>query len=158
MEAVDARAEEFLALMRAVGALHRSLHDVGDAVAASANQSRARSTCLQQIAGGPRTVADIGERLGLARQGVQRVADLLVADGLATYTDNPRHRRAKLLMLTAAGERALATMDAAHRRWVADTAPELVPLRLPELTDHLDAVRHAVDAARRPDSRSAERS
>ncbi|MGH3586006.1 MAG: MarR family winged helix-turn-helix transcriptional regulator, partial [Pseudonocardia sp.] len=126
------------------------LHTVGEAVAAPAGQSRARSACLQQIAGEPRTVADIAERLGLARQGVQRVADLLVSDGLATYTDNPRHRRAKLLAPTAAGERALAAMDAAHRGWVAATAPDLASLRLAELTDRLDAIRAAVDGAPPP--------
>ncbi|QYN34771.1 MarR family transcriptional regulator [Pseudonocardia sp. DSM 110487] len=143
-------AQEFLAFMQAVGALHRSLLAVGDAVAATAGQSRARSTCLQQLADGPLTVADVADRLGLARQGVQRMADLLVADGLARYADNPRHRRAKLLTLTDAGERALAAMDAAHRSWVADTAPSLAPLRLPELTDRLSAVRGAVDDARDP--------
>jgi DNA-binding MarR family transcriptional regulator len=142
--------QEFLALMQAVGALHRSLLAVGDGVAATAGQSRARSACLQQLAGGPLTVADIAERLGLARQGVQRVADLLVSDGLAAYADNPRHRRAKLLTLTGAGERALAAMDAAHRRWVAATAPGLAPLHVPELTDRLHAVRHAVEEARPP--------
>ena len=84
---------------------------------------------------------------------MQRVADLLVADGLAIYADNPRHRRAKLLTLTGVGERALAAMDAAHRRWVATTAPSLTPLDLPRLTDHLDAVRDAVDGAPRPDDR-----
>jgi len=101
--AAETEAQEFLVFMQAVGTLHRSLLAIGDAVAATAGQSRARSTCLQQLAGGPRTVADIAERLGLARQGVQRVADLLVADGLAAYADNPRHRRAKLLTLTDAG-------------------------------------------------------
>jgi DNA-binding MarR family transcriptional regulator len=148
--AAESEAQEFLALMQAVGALHRSLLAVGDAVAATAGQSRARSACVQQLADGPRTVADIAERLGLARQGVQRVADLLVSDGLAVYTDNPRHRRAKLLELTDTGEHALAAMDAAHRRWVAATAPSLAPLRLPELTDRLDAVRRAVEGAPRP--------
>jgi DNA-binding MarR family transcriptional regulator len=146
----EGAAPEFLAFMQAVGALHRSLLTVGDAVAATAGQSRARNSCLQQLAGGPLTVADIAERLGLARQGVQRVADLLVSDGLAGYADNPRHRRAKLLTLTDAGERALAAMDAAHRRWVAATAPELSQFDLPVLTDHLAAVRRAIDGARRP--------
>jgi DNA-binding MarR family transcriptional regulator len=141
-------AQEFLAFMQTVGALHRSLLAVGDAVAATAGQSRARSACLQQLADGPLTVADVADRLGLARQGVQRVADLLVADGLASYADNPRHRRAKLLTLTGAGERALTAMDAAHRDWVAETAPSLARLRLPELTDRLSAVRRAVDDAR----------
>jgi DNA-binding MarR family transcriptional regulator len=150
MEGSAADAEEFLAFMQAVAALHRSLLAVGDDVAAAAGQTRARSACLQQLARGPLTVAAIADRLGLARQGVQRVADLLVSDGLAGYTDNPRHRRAKLLTLTAAGERALAAMEDAHHRWVAGTAPDLTPLRLPELTERLSAVRHAVDTARRP--------
>jgi DNA-binding MarR family transcriptional regulator len=153
MEGSAADAEEFLAFMQTVGALHRSLLAVGDDVAAAAGQTRARSACLQQLARGPLTVADVADRLGLARQGVQRVADLLVSDGLAGYTDNPRHRRAKLLTLTGAGERALAAMDDAHRRWVAGTAPDLAPLRLPELTEQLSAVRHIVDTARRPGGR-----
>jgi DNA-binding MarR family transcriptional regulator len=146
----ETEAQEFLAFMQAVGTLHRSLLAVGDAVAATAGQSRARSACLQQLAGGPLTVADIAERLGLARQGVQRVADLLASDGLASYTDNPRHRRAKLLTLTDAGGRALDAMDATHRRWVAATAPDLAPLHLPELTEHICAVRRVVDGAREP--------
>jgi DNA-binding MarR family transcriptional regulator len=153
MEGRATDAEEFLAFMKAVGALHRSLLAVGDDVAAAAGQTRARSACLQQLAHGPLTVADVADRLGLARQGVQRVADLLVSEGLAVYTDNPRHRRAKLLALTGTGERALAAMEDAHRRWVADTAPTLAPLGLPELIERLSAVRHAVDTARRPGGR-----
>jgi len=42
-------------------------------------------------------------------------------------------------------------MDAAHRRWVAATAPDLAPLHLPELTDRLGAAHRAVDGARQPD-------
>jgi DNA-binding MarR family transcriptional regulator len=60
-----------------------------------------------QVLGGvldqPRTVAAIGRRMGMTRQGVQRVADLLVANHLAEYRSNPAHRRAKLLACTEAG-------------------------------------------------------
>jgi DNA-binding MarR family transcriptional regulator len=60
-----------------------------------------------QVLGGvldePRTVAEIGRRMGMTRQGVQRVADLLVERGLAEYRPNPAHRRAKLLACTEAG-------------------------------------------------------
>ena len=87
-----------------------------------------------------------------------RVADLLVADDLAAYADNPRHKRAKLLTLTSAGEGALAAMAEAHRRWVAGTAPDLAALHLPRLTHRLDAVRRAVDGAHRPGDHPAERS
>src|SRR5664280_3563954 len=60
-----------------------------------------------QVLGGvldqPRSVAEIGRRMGMTRQGVQRVADLLVERGLAEYRPNPAHRRAKLLACTEAG-------------------------------------------------------
>jgi DNA-binding MarR family transcriptional regulator len=60
-----------------------------------------------QVLGGvldePRTVAEIGRRMGMTRQGVQRVADLLVERELAEYRPNPAHRRAKLLACTEAG-------------------------------------------------------
>jgi len=142
--------DEFLDFMRVVGALNRSLLGIGDAVAATTGLSRARSACLQQIADVSLTVADIATRLDLARQGVQRVADVLVGDGLAAYVENPRHRRAKLLTLTDAGRQALAAMDAAHHRWVSHTAPELAPLRLSDLTDRLRAVHHAIAGADSP--------
>ena len=53
----------------------------------------------------------------MARQSVQRVADLLVRDSLCLSEDNPRHRRAKLLALTATVRRALARIEAAQHEW-----------------------------------------
>lgn len=49
------------------------------------------------------TVAAIAKSMGLARQSVQRIADILVADGLAEYLPNPAHKRAKLLSCTEKG-------------------------------------------------------
>jgi DNA-binding MarR family transcriptional regulator len=65
----------------------------------------------------PRTVADIGRRMGMTRQGVQRVADLLVARGLAEYQANPAHRRAKLLACTEAGYWAVRRISIATHPW-----------------------------------------
>ena len=48
-------------------------------------------------------VAAIARSMGLARQSVQRIADILVAEGLAEYLPNPAHRRAKLLSSTDRG-------------------------------------------------------
>src|SRR3982751_5517025 len=45
------------------------------------------------------TVARVARLLGLARQSVQRVADLLAREGLTSYEDNPDHLRAKLIRL-----------------------------------------------------------
>jgi DNA-binding MarR family transcriptional regulator len=74
-----------------------------------------------QVLGGvldePRTVAAIGRRMGMTRQGVQRVADLLVERGLAEYRPNPAHRRAKLLACTEAGYWAIRRISLVQRPW-----------------------------------------
>lgn len=70
----------------------------------------------------PLTVSGIAREMGISRQSVQRIADLLAARGLAAYHDNPAHRRAKLLGVTAAGRRAIEAIEPAH----ADAAHRLV--------------------------------
>lgn len=62
-------------------------------------------------------MAAIGRRMGMTRQGVQRVADLLVERGLAEYRPNPAHRRAKLLACTEAGYWAIRRISLVQRPW-----------------------------------------
>ena len=50
---------------------------------------------LGAVLGEPLPVAGIAREMGVARQSVQRVADILVERGLAEYRDNPAHRRAR---------------------------------------------------------------
>jgi DNA-binding MarR family transcriptional regulator len=74
-----------------------------------------------QVLGGvldrPRTVAEISRRMGVTRQGVLRVADLLVERGLAEYRDNPGHRRAQLLACTEAGYWAIRQISVVTHPW-----------------------------------------
>jgi DNA-binding MarR family transcriptional regulator len=74
-----------------------------------------------QVIGGvldePRSVAEVARRMGMTRQGVQRVADLLVDRGLAEYRDNPAHRRAKLLAPTEAGYWAVRRISLVQHPW-----------------------------------------
>jgi DNA-binding MarR family transcriptional regulator len=84
----------------------------------------------------------------LARQGVQRLADVLVRDGLAVYEPNPAHRRAKLLRLTAEGRSALRTVQAAQRAWADALGAELGETDLRQASAVLDRV---LDAVRRPE-------
>ncbi|MFJ5210749.1 MarR family winged helix-turn-helix transcriptional regulator [Streptomyces nigra] len=62
----------------------------------------------------PLPVAGVARAMGITRQSVQRVADLLVGKGLAEYRPNPAHRRAKLLAPTEAGRAAVARIDPGH--------------------------------------------
>ncbi len=82
-----------------------------------------------QVLGGvldePRTVADIGRRMGMTRQGVQRIADLLVQHGLAEYRPNPAHRRAKLLACTEAGYWAVRRITLVQVPWANGIGAEV---------------------------------
>jgi DNA-binding MarR family transcriptional regulator len=82
-----------------------------------------------QVLGGvldePRSVADVARRMGMTRQGVQRVADLLVDGGLAEYRPNPAHRRAKLLACTEAGYWAIRQIALAQRPWADRIAAQV---------------------------------
>ena len=74
-----------------------------------------------QVLGGvldqPRTVADVSRRMGVSRQGVLRIADLLVERGLAEYRVNPAHRRAQLLACTEAGYWAVRQISLVTHPW-----------------------------------------
>ncbi|MFI6499744.1 MarR family winged helix-turn-helix transcriptional regulator [Nonomuraea typhae] len=63
----------------------------------------------------PLPVAGIARAMGITRQSVQRIADLLVDKGLAEYLPNPAHRRAKLLRPTAEGYAAVKKIGPAHQ-------------------------------------------
>ncbi|GGG23710.1 MarR family transcriptional regulator [Rhodococcoides trifolii] len=75
----------------------------------------------------PLTVADIARRvgLGLARQSVQRTADILVERGWAEYLDNPKHKRAKLLQPTTAGMSTVRELRDRQHAW-SDAVGEAV--------------------------------
>ncbi|WP_205873433.1 MarR family winged helix-turn-helix transcriptional regulator [Mycobacterium camsae] len=109
-------------IYEAAGALRKS----GDAVAKTQGQTQARWQLLSVLSGDATSVPRAARRLGVSRQGVQRIANNLVDDGLAQWTSNPDHRSSPLLTLTAAGERALAAItaraSAAHREFTADLA------------------------------------
>jgi DNA-binding MarR family transcriptional regulator len=97
----------------------------GDALARPARQTSARWQVLASVEDQPMTVADIARTLGLTRQSVQRVADLLEADGLVREEGNPRHRRASLVTLTPSGRTALRTIQVAQAEWANDLGAEL---------------------------------
>ena len=65
----------------------------------------------------PRSVAGIAREMGLARQSVQRVADLLASRGLIEYRPNPAHQRAKLVAPTSAGRAAIDSLAATQHEW-----------------------------------------
>jgi DNA-binding MarR family transcriptional regulator len=136
--------DAFTTLLGQVIALTRRFTTVGEALARPAGQTLARWLVLEAVQDQPATVAQIARGLHLARQGVQRLADLLVRDGVAAYQDNPAHRRAKLLRLTPQGLSALRTIQTAQRAWADALGAELGEADLRQASVVLDRVLQAV--------------
>lgn len=124
--------------------LHAMLLGARDAMATSAHQSTARWQVLAAIETAPMSVSEIAARLGLARQSVQRVADLLERDGVSAYEPNPEHRRAKLLRLTPAGRAALQWLQASQREWANAVGARIGERELRQACVVLERLLHAV--------------
>ena len=142
--------DAFSGLVVRVFRLNGLLAAAGDALARPAGQTSARWQVLAMVEDGDHTVAETARILGLARQSVQRVADLLEAEGLVAYVDNPRHRRARLLRLTEPGRVALARIQAAQGPWANEAGTRVGEARLRRLNDDLEVVleRFAADRPR----------
>jgi DNA-binding MarR family transcriptional regulator len=131
-------------LLGQVVGLTRRFTSAGEALARPAGQTLARWLVLEAVQDAPATVAQIARSLHLARQSVQRLADLLVRDGLAAYEDNPAHRRAKLVRLTPQGRSALRTIQTAQRAWADALGAEIGEEDLRQASVILDRVLQAV--------------
>ena len=104
--------------------LNGRLIAAGDALVAGTGLTSARWQVVGAIAlqQGRAPVAHIANAMGLTRQSVQRIADELEKTGIVEFRDNPHHKRARLVTLTAKGH-ALneAAMDL-QKPWVAALA------------------------------------
>lgn len=96
---------------------NRLLREAGERLSQAAGQTHARRMVLQATEDGA-TVPDIARKLSLHRQGVQRIADELVAEGLGRYVENPRHRLSKIFIITDQGTAALSVIHREHDTWV----------------------------------------
>ncbi len=109
----DALTELILEVFRVNG----DLLAAGDRLTAEQGQTSSRWQVLGALRNGAQPVAGIAREMGLARQSVQRTADLLEREGLVEYAENPAHRRAKLVRLSAVGEATLAAISARQVAW-----------------------------------------
>ena len=102
----------------------------GDQLAKPAGQTSARWQVLAAARRGDMSVAQIARVLGVARQGVQRLADVLEGEGLIAYADNPQHQRAKLVRLTAEGTARLGIIEIAQAGWADGLGAAFTPAEL----------------------------
>lgn len=107
--------------------LNGQLLEAGDRLTAPFGLSSARWQVLGAInnAGQPLTVAQIGRRMGLSRQSVQRVVNDLESNGFVELEDNPDHKRARLVVLTPTCIKTLNRLDVIQAHWANELADGL---------------------------------
>ncbi len=63
------------------------------------------------------TVPQISRRLGLSRQNIQRLVDVMKGEGLVEFCPNPDHKRAKLVSFTKKGEQQCSAVLQEYIPW-----------------------------------------
>jgi DNA-binding MarR family transcriptional regulator len=99
-------AEAFTELVLQTFRFNGYLLTAGDRLAKPLCLTSARWQILGAIEEQSLSVSQIGKKMGLTRQNVQRIADVLEREGFVHYVTNPAHQRAKLVCLTSKGRRA----------------------------------------------------
>ncbi|MFD4444508.1 MarR family winged helix-turn-helix transcriptional regulator [Nocardia sp. NPDC058519] len=100
---------------------------IGDGLSAPAGISVAWWQVMAAVQDQPQPVAGIARAMGITRQSVQRIADLLVGKGMCEYRPNPAHKRAKLVAMTEAGEAAIRRINPQHAAMAHRLAEALGP-------------------------------
>jgi DNA-binding MarR family transcriptional regulator len=122
------------------------LRNCGEAIARTVGQTQARWQVMSAAASDrPYTVPQIARVLGVTRQNVQRIADLLAAEGAAEYCDNPDHRASPHFVLTRRGQAALERLTKAAGGYHARIAKKLSPTDVVSLQRGLRRLLEALD-------------
>jgi DNA-binding MarR family transcriptional regulator len=118
---------------------------VAEELARPAGLTAAWWQVLGAVLGEPLPVSGIARAMGITRQSVQRIADLLVERGLAEYRPNPAHRRAKLLGPTEEGRAAISRIDPGHAAFADRLAEAFGEAELAEAVRVLERLSKVLD-------------
>lgn len=128
--------------------IRRAFQDMarlGDRLHADLGLTAAKRTVLEALHhGGAQTVPSIARSRNVSRQHIQQLADALVADGFATFTENPAHRRSQLLSMTPKGSAAFAALRAREAAPVAQVAAALPSAQLKACCEVLVQFRNTI--------------
>lgn len=125
MAELTVEGDAFTNLIIEIFRINGLLLEAGNRLTEPVGLSSARWQVLGVVEHGPISVAHVARSMGLTRQSVQQTADGLEQEGFIVYTDNPHHRRSKLIQLTPKGRTALDHVDRQRVAWANATAAGL---------------------------------
>jgi DNA-binding MarR family transcriptional regulator len=100
------------------------------------------------LAGTPLTSPQIGEAMGVTRQGAQKQLNLLAEIGLVEAQPNPAHSRSPLYRLTSRGQQMYARADALWKTRARELVALIPSSRLRSATAALESLIDYLHAAR----------
>ena len=137
----DAITELILATFR----LNGRLISAGDQLTRDLGLSSSRWQVMYAVLDSPLPAAQIARHMGLTRQSVQRTVDLLAAEGLVAFADNPYHQRAKLVCLTERGRELLQEVSRRQVAWANQLAEGLALDELRAAAQLMETIRHRLE-------------
>jgi DNA-binding MarR family transcriptional regulator len=138
-------AQAFRAFVGSVVGLGHALLKHGDRANEPFGQTSARWRVLLRIAAGEGSVPAIARSTGYSRQATQRLADALVADGLAEFRPDETDRRRQGIVLTDSGRAMLDRMEASYDVWAQRLVTSIGHDELERLITGLERVRSIVE-------------
>jgi DNA-binding MarR family transcriptional regulator len=141
--------EALTALIVEVFRFNGRLIATGDRLVCDLNLTSARWQVLgaAAMAPSPQPVAWLARSMGLHRQGVQRIVNELVAEGIFALEENPHHRRARLVRLTRTGEQLFEAAGRRQRPWAKRLAKGLPAKTVAAAHDVLKTLRERLERA-----------
>ena len=117
----------------------------GDRLTKPLGLTSSRWQVLGMIVDQPLPVAQIARNLGLARQNVQRLADVLQDEGVVEYAANPNHQRAKLVCLTDKGRSSMERLAELQAAWANKIATGVSASEIQAALDVIKKLRSGLD-------------
>ena len=134
-------------LFREVFALQAELAAVMDKVHLQAGLSTSQNKIMRVLSRmGPATVPDMAANLKVSRQFVQTVCNDLYDRGFLEFEENPRHKRSKLLTLTARGLTAFRQARRKENAIILKALPSISSEKAAQACDLLNLIRKTISS------------
>lgn len=128
--------------------LNGRLISAGDRIVGKMGLTSARWQILGAVvrAESKQTVAQIAREAGVARQGVQRIVNELVAEQILELHDNGNDKRALLVAITDKGVKLHGQADKARRAWLTEAVQGITQSEIDQAKTTLLAIRERLES------------